>query len=39
VFNALAAEDKAWVEAHVGFDSAVDRIVPPSESALTIRWK
>ncbi|MGY6027264.1 mannitol-1-phosphate 5-dehydrogenase [Phytobacter sp. AG2a] len=34
VFNALAEEDKAWVEAHVGFvDSAVDRIVPPSESA------
>ncbi|WP_058910564.1 mannitol-1-phosphate 5-dehydrogenase [Entomohabitans teleogrylli] len=34
VFNALAAEDKAWVEGHVGFvDSAVDRIVPPSASA------
>lgn len=34
VFNALAEEDKAWVEAHIGFvDSAVDRIVPPSASA------
>jgi mannitol-1-phosphate 5-dehydrogenase len=34
VFNALAEEDKAWVEANVGFvDSAVDRIVPPSASA------
>ncbi|ELY3774292.1 mannitol-1-phosphate 5-dehydrogenase [Cronobacter dublinensis] len=34
VFNALAQEDNAWVESHVGFvDSAVDRIVPPSESA------
>ncbi|EOV0648051.1 mannitol-1-phosphate 5-dehydrogenase [Cronobacter turicensis] len=34
VFNALAESDKAWVESHVGFvDSAVDRIVPPSESA------
>ena len=34
VLNAVADEDKAWVEAHVGFvDSAVDRIVPPSESA------
>ncbi len=33
VFNVLSAEDKAWVEAHVGFvDSAVDRIVPPSEA-------
>ncbi|HHK9650947.1 TPA: mannitol-1-phosphate 5-dehydrogenase [Klebsiella pneumoniae] len=32
--NALAEEDKAWVEAHIGFvDSAVDRIVPPSASA------
>ncbi|NHV11235.1 mannitol-1-phosphate 5-dehydrogenase [Cronobacter turicensis] len=34
VFNALAESDKAWVESHIGFvDSAVDRIVPPSESA------
>ncbi|MFZ5295921.1 mannitol-1-phosphate 5-dehydrogenase [Enterobacter chuandaensis] len=34
VMAAVADEDKAWVEAHVGFvDSAVDRIVPPSESA------
>ncbi|ELY3761197.1 mannitol-1-phosphate 5-dehydrogenase [Cronobacter universalis] len=34
VFNALSESDKAWVESHVGFvDSAVDRIVPPSESA------
>lgn len=34
VLAAVADEDKAWVEAHVGFvDSAVDRIVPPSESA------
>ncbi|ELQ6022815.1 mannitol-1-phosphate 5-dehydrogenase [Cronobacter turicensis] len=34
VFNALAESDKPWVESHVGFvDSAVDRIVPPSESA------
>ena len=34
VFNALAEEHKAWVEAHIGFvDSAVDRIVPPSASA------
>ena len=34
VLAAVAEEDKAWVEAHVGFvDSAVDRIVPPSESA------
>ncbi|EOI3570325.1 mannitol-1-phosphate 5-dehydrogenase [Cronobacter dublinensis] len=34
VFNALAQDDNAWVERHVGFvDSAVDRIVPPSESA------
>ncbi|EOW6772757.1 mannitol-1-phosphate 5-dehydrogenase [Cronobacter muytjensii] len=34
VFNALAQDDKAWVESHIGFvDSAVDRIVPPSESA------
>lgn len=34
VLAALAEEDKTWVETHVGFvDSAVDRIVPPSESA------
>ena len=34
VFNALNDEDKGWVESHIGFvDSAVDRIVPPSESA------
>ncbi|EOL8967800.1 mannitol-1-phosphate 5-dehydrogenase [Cronobacter dublinensis] len=34
VFNALAQDDNTWVESHVGFvDSAVDRIVPPSESA------
>ncbi|HCA7671921.1 mannitol-1-phosphate 5-dehydrogenase [Enterobacter hormaechei] len=34
VLAAVADEDKAWVEAHVGFvDSAVDRIVPPSASA------
>ncbi|WPM84905.1 mannitol-1-phosphate 5-dehydrogenase [Apirhabdus apintestini] len=34
VLNALSAEGKSWAEAHVGFvDSAVDRIVPPSESA------
>ncbi|WNN48643.1 mannitol-1-phosphate 5-dehydrogenase [Siccibacter colletis] len=34
VFNALNDEDKNWVESHIGFvDSAVDRIVPPSESA------
>ncbi|MGE1796487.1 hypothetical protein [Klebsiella pneumoniae] len=40
VFNALAEEDKAWVEAHIGFvDSAVDRIVPPSASATHDRWK
>ena len=33
VFNALGDEDKAWVESHIGFvDSAVDRIVPPSEA-------
>ncbi|PWW06662.1 mannitol-1-phosphate 5-dehydrogenase [Mangrovibacter plantisponsor] len=33
VFNALGGEDKAWVESHIGFvDSAVDRIVPPSEA-------
>lgn len=30
IFNALPEQDRAWVEAHVGFvDSAVDRIVPP----------
>lgn len=34
VMAAVADEDKAWVEEHVGFvDSAVDRIVPPSASA------
>ena len=34
IFNALNDEDKSWVESHIGFvDSAVDRIVPPSESA------
>lgn len=34
VMNALSEDDQAWVEQHVGFvDSAVDRIVPPSESA------
>ena len=34
VMAAVADEDKAWVDAHVGFvDSAVDRIVPPSASA------
>lgn len=34
VLKALGDDDKAWTEAHVGFvDSAVDRIVPPSESA------
>ncbi|OAT77058.1 mannitol-1-phosphate 5-dehydrogenase [Mangrovibacter phragmitis] len=33
VFNALGGEDKTWVESHIGFvDSAVDRIVPPSEA-------
>ncbi|MEN5017445.1 mannitol-1-phosphate 5-dehydrogenase [Erwinia sp. Eh17-17] len=33
VLNALPAEYHAWVEEHVGFvDSAVDRIVPPSEA-------
>ena len=31
---ALSGDDWAWVEQHTGFvDSAVDRIVPPSESA------
>ena len=34
VMKALSEDDQAWVEQHVGFvDSAVDRIVPPSESA------
>lgn len=34
VMKALSADDQVWVEEHVGFvDSAVDRIVPPSESA------
>ncbi len=34
VLKALGADDQSWTEAHVGFvDSAVDRIVPPSESA------
>lgn len=34
MLKALGADDQAWTEAHVGFvDSAVDRIVPPSESA------
>lgn len=36
VMAAVADEDKAWVEEHVGFvDSAVDRIVPPSASATS----
>lgn len=34
VMKALSAPECEWVEQHVGFvDSAVDRIVPPSESA------
>ncbi|PIJ48284.1 mannitol-1-phosphate 5-dehydrogenase [Erwinia sp. OLTSP20] len=34
VLNALPASYHPWVEQHVGFvDSAVDRIVPPAESA------
>lgn len=34
VMKALSEDDQAWVEQYVGFvDSAVDRIVPPSESA------
>lgn len=34
VLKALNGDDKTWTEANVGFvDSAVDRIVPPSESA------
>ncbi|ARU92685.1 mannitol-1-phosphate 5-dehydrogenase [Tatumella citrea] len=33
VLNALPAEYHSWVEEHVGFvDSAVDRIVPPTEA-------
>ncbi|WP_333603117.1 mannitol-1-phosphate 5-dehydrogenase [Pantoea eucrina] len=33
VLKALPAQHHAWAEAHVGFvDSAVDRIVPPSEA-------
>jgi mannitol-1-phosphate 5-dehydrogenase len=33
VFAALSESEQAWVEQHVGFvDSAVDRIVPPSEA-------
>jgi len=33
VFKTLPASSHAWVEQHVGFvDSAVDRIVPPSEA-------
>lgn len=36
VFNALPEDEKAWVEAHVGFvDSAVDRIVPPAAAGTT----
>ncbi|MEG3133541.1 mannitol-1-phosphate 5-dehydrogenase [Rouxiella sp. T17] len=36
VINALPEEEKAWVEAHVGFvDSAVDRIVPPPAAGTT----
>lgn len=36
VFNALPEEEKAWVEANVGFvDSAVDRIVPPAAAGST----
>lgn len=36
VINALPEEEKAWVEAHVGFvDSAVDRIVPPAAAGTT----
>lgn len=34
VMSALSQADKEWVEEHTGFvDSAVDRIVPPAESA------
>ncbi|NIY48876.1 mannitol-1-phosphate 5-dehydrogenase [Cedecea colo] len=34
VLKALPEDDQTWVEQHIGFvDSAVDRIVPPSESA------
>lgn len=33
VLKALPAQHHAWAEAHIGFvDSAVDRIVPPSEA-------
>lgn len=33
VFDALPQDEQAWVEQHVGFvDSAVDRIVPPTEA-------
>ncbi len=40
VFNAPAEEDKAWVEANVGFvDSAVDRIVPRPPLRRMTRWK
>jgi len=36
VLNALPEQYHAWVEEHVGFvDSAVDRIVPPSEAGTT----
>ena len=36
VLNALPEQYRAWVEEHVGFvDSAVDRIVPPSEAGTT----
>lgn len=36
VMNALPEQYHAWVEANVGFvDSAVDRIVPPSEAGTT----
>lgn len=33
VFDALPQDEQAWVDQHVGFvDSAVDRIVPPTEA-------
>lgn len=36
VLKALPEQYHAWIEAHVGFvDSAVDRIVPPSEAGTT----
>ncbi len=36
VFAALSEDEQIWVEQHVGFvDSAVDRIVPPSEAGST----